>query len=460
MARTLEFTLACVLALMGGVYVLRSSRAEQSRHQAELAAAVARRASLSEALLEARAALEKERRWQGDERANLTRALQQRRRRRRIPPSPYQPKPFVPVATTTTPVAPSPPVATPSSPVTPQSSPPVATRSSLTQLKDFPCALRDFKVAKVTKTCELLCKEATCARALKHCERLVECDAVVVDGQEIKAGHNRDLSKATVRLLRDDAARAAADSSRSILEASKWWGSALKQQTKPRTYIVVSYGGCGSKMLAGWLAQLPRKYAKHVYHFHDKRPPDVLRELPPPPRPSTRERDFRARRFPGGGRFRTETRPVADLDDYRVLYIFKDPVEAMVSRFGYGHCKHLDGDCGNEASFPKLDVYAEQGIDRMGLLAFFEAYTSPQKYPIIGLNYHKLWQNREAVMSALGLPASLASTFPERTETVRNDLTAAGEGNKAHSEATRRGLDRMYGRILERIRALPAVSVA
>jgi hypothetical protein len=444
MARPLELTLACVLALMGGVYLLRSSRAEQARHEAELAAAVARRASLSAALLEARAALENERRWQGDERANLTRALQQRRRRRRMPPSPYQPKPFVPVATTTTPVAAT----------------PVATPSTLTQLKDFPCALRDFKVAKVTKTCELLCKEATCARALKHCERLVECDAVVVDGQEIKAGHNRDLSKATVRLLRDDAARAAADSSRSILEASKWWGSALKQQTKPRTYIVVSYGGCGSKMLAGWLAQLPRKYAKHVYHFHDKRPPDVLRELPPPPRPSTRERDFRARRFPGGGRFRTETKPVADLDDYRVLYIFKDPVEAMVSRFGYGHCKHLDGDCGVEQSFPKLDVYAQQGVDRMGLLAFFEAYTSPQKYPIVALNYHKLWQNREAVMSALGLPASLASTFPERTETVRNDLTAAGEGNKAHSEATRRGLDAMYGRILERIRALPAVSVA
>ena len=99
MARTLELTLASILTLMGGVYVLRSSRAEQARHQAELAAAVARRASLSAALLEARAALEKERRWQGDERANLTRALQQRRRRRRIPPSPYQPKPFLPVAT-------------------------------------------------------------------------------------------------------------------------------------------------------------------------------------------------------------------------------------------------------------------------------------------------------------------------------------------------------------------------
>ena len=54
MARTLELTLACVLALMGGVYVLRSSRAEQASNQAELSAAVARRASLSAALLEAR----------------------------------------------------------------------------------------------------------------------------------------------------------------------------------------------------------------------------------------------------------------------------------------------------------------------------------------------------------------------------------------------------------------------
>ena len=157
MARTLQLTPTSILTLMGGVYLLRSSA--PSRRGISEGPPPRRRASLSEALLEARAALETERRWQGDERANLTRALQQRRRRRRIPPSPYQPKPFVPVATTTTPVA------TPSTPVTPQSLP-VATRSSpLSQLKDFPCALRDFKVAKVTKTCELLCKEATCARA-------------------------------------------------------------------------------------------------------------------------------------------------------------------------------------------------------------------------------------------------------------------------------------------------------
>ena len=453
MARTLELALACTLALMAGLYQLRSAGVARAGRAAELANAVARRASVSAALLDARAALAIERRWQGDERANLTQALQQRRRRR-APPSPYQPKPFVPVETHK---PPAPFVAV----ETPQQAPPRA-QAPLQQLRDFPCALRDLKVAKVTRTCELLCKEATCARALTHGARLVECDAVVVDGRQIQPGHDRDLSRATARLLRDDQARAAADGSRQLLEASRWWGSALKAQPRARTYIVVSYGGCGSKMLAGWLAQLSKRHAANVYHFHDKKPPDVLRELPPPPRPSTKERDFRARRFPGGGRFRKETRAVQDLDAYRVLYIYKDPVEAMVSRFGFGHCKHLDGDCGVETSFPKLDTYAQQGVDRMGLLSFFSAYTSSEarQFPIVALNYHKLWQNLDAVVSALGLPAELAATFPARTETVRNDLTAAGEQNQAHSEATRKGLDAMYGPILAKIRELPAVSVA
>jgi len=37
----------------------------------------------------------------------------------------------------------------------------------------------------------------------------------------------------------------------------------------------------------------------------------------------------------------------------------KDPVEALVSRYGWGHCRHIQGDCGAaEAQWPKLDRYA------------------------------------------------------------------------------------------------------
>ena len=318
------------------------------------------------------------------------------------------------------------------------------------------------------------CREATCSRAEALCARLVECDAVLVGGAPLADARARgDLSKASARLVRDLGRQQRADASAAALSASRWWGSAALPVPadaaaggrKARTYVVVSYGGCGSKMLAGWLSGLGAGHVGRVFHFHDKRPPDDLRRIPDAPRKPSAQRDYRARRFPGGGRFKTDTPVVrgAGLDDYRVLYIFKDPVEAMVSRFGHGHCKHLDGDCGEERAFPKLDAYAARGVDRMGLLKFFEAYSAPdgdRGFPIVLLNYHKLWNNLDAVMDALGLPRALGASFPERTETVRNDRTAAGEGNAAHSEKTRRGLEAIYAPILAKIVDMPAVSVA
>ena len=214
-----------------------------------------------------------------------------------------------------------------------------------------------------------------------------------------------------------------------------------------------------------WLSGLPATHVKQVFHFHDNHPPQHLREIPAPPRQASREKDFRARRFPGGGRFKTDTKVVADaaLDDYRVLYIFKDPTEAMVSRFGYGHCMHLGGDCGAEKTFPKLEAYARAGVDKLGLLAHFGAYTTPgddRRFPIVLLNYHKLWNNLDAVAEALGLPRDLGKSFPARTETVRNDLTGKAEGRAAHTEATRHDLEAMYQPILAKIREMPAVSLA
>ena len=49
-------------------------------------------------------------------------------------------------------------------------------------------------------------------------------------------------------------------------------------------------------------------------------------------------------------------RQVDDIDSYRVVLIFKDPAEALVSRFFYNHCKNVRGaDCGgSEKEFPTL----------------------------------------------------------------------------------------------------------
>eukprot|EP00622_Pseudochattonella_farcimen_P002359 FR737272.1.p1 GENE.FR737272.1~~FR737272.1.p1 ORF type:complete len:249 (+),score=26.57 FR737272.1:92-748(+) len=217
-------------------------------------------------------------------------------------------------------------------------------------------------------------------------------------------------------------------------------------------------------MMAGWLSQLPAHVAKWTYHLHDRHPPDAMRAMPKPPTP-TMKADYRTGRFPGGSKFKLDTPAVAEanMDEYRVVYLYKDPVESLVSRYGWGHCNHIQGDCGaNEAAWPKLDKYAEQGVDRMRLSDHFNAFMRPanmRNYPVIAINYHKLWDNLPAVMEALGLPQEFVGKFPPRTETVRNDLTGKAEGNKAHTEKTREGLKLMYAPILDDIRQNPAVLV-
>ena len=240
-------------------------------------------------------------------------------------------------------------------------------------LVDFPCALREFKKAQVTTSCELACRgDDSCARAKEVCAGYVECSHVVVN-----IARGEPLGRATVVLKKDSTK--AIDNSRQLLHVAKWWGSnAMTTQTRPRIYIVASYGGCGSKMMAGWLSQLPGNVKQWVYHLHDRHPPDVLRHMPKPPAPSMKS-DFRTGRFPGtlsthqciparmcargagyhptphtphthpgGSKFKSDTPLVSDseLDAYRVVYLYKDPVEAMVSRFGHGHCTHIQGDCG------------------------------------------------------------------------------------------------------------------
>lgn len=45
------------------------------------------------------------------------------------------------------------------------------------------------------------------------------------------------------------------------------------------------------------------------------------------------------------------------MDSYRVVLIFKDPAEALVSRYFYNHCKNIRGaECGaTPAEFPSLE---------------------------------------------------------------------------------------------------------
>lgn len=88
---------------------------------------------------------------------------------------------------------------------------------------------------------------------------------------------------------------------------------------------------------------------------------------------------------------------------------------------------------------PKPDIfliwtpfsYAGEAGDRLHMEAFYDNYCNPEtvaggtvsgtvqkskrrNYPVVCLNYHKMWDNREAVVRALGLPAGEASKVRRR----------------------------------------------
>ncbi|CAN0580677.1 unnamed protein product, partial [Ectocarpus sp. 12 AP-2014] len=64
--------------------------------------------------------------------------------------------------------------------------------------------------------------------------------------------------------------------------------------------------------------------------------------------------------------------------------------------------------------------YAEESDDRLHMEAFYDNYCNPatvaaagasgairkerRNYPVVCVNYHKMWDNKEALVKALGLP--------------------------------------------------------
>ena len=93
-----------------------------------------------------------------------------------------------------------------------------------------------------------------------------------------------------------------------------------------KVFYVCSYGGCGSKMLCKAL----NKYGK-VYHIHSRNPPDKLQHL-------------------GGPKcydewFNGENVSENELSNYHVIYLYKNPVKSIISRFrNPTHLKHVQTD--------------------------------------------------------------------------------------------------------------------
>ena len=162
------------------------------------------------------------------------------------------------------------------------SSPDNPANSPEPNIAHFPCPLRDDPDPE---KCRLECEDAGCSRAERICGNYIECSHIVYDGEQ-----GEDLKGKFVTLMHEVKEGGGLSGSEA---AHAKWGPKFTKDEKPRTYVIISYGGSGSKMLSGWISDLPKSSVVNVKHMHDPNPPDVFREFNRPLREATHQGDYR-----------------------------------------------------------------------------------------------------------------------------------------------------------------------
>jgi len=156
-------------------------------------------------------------------------------------------------------------------------------------------------------------------------------------------------------------------SNRTTLSSS----TTVNKKSIGKVFYVCSFGGCGSKMLCEYL-----KHFGTVKHVHSRRPPTKLTHV-------------------GSNEWFTNI-PVEDkyLKSYYVIYIYRDPVKAILSRFG--HPQHLNHIQANPNTSIKDIITSKQ--DLYGINNFFDNYTtmnSNRNYNIYCVKYEDLFRHMD-----------------------------------------------------------------
>ncbi|EGD79138.1 hypothetical protein PTSG_12943 [Salpingoeca rosetta] len=221
--------------------------------------------------------------------------------------------------------------------------------------------------------------------------------------------------------------------------------SSFRADQRPVHFFVISYGGSGSKTFWHFL----RKYGKS-YHIHDPHPVEEL-HMPAPTHTDTAMSVSKHKI------------PTADLHLFRVIVQVRDPCEAACSHLHLGlnknHCRNMLNSKSHCLNGPQsYEEYVQRGEDHIGFDRFYQAWMDPEKakqrnYNIVILNFHKMWDHKEEVIRALGLPPSAINDFPTSS--------AASEEERAKVKAScpHDGLYKIYKNVTDDIYfRLPAVS--
>lgn len=213
-------------------------------------------------------------------------------------------------------------------------------------------------------------------------------------------------------------------------------------------YYVFSYGGTGSTMLCNFLS----RYGKS-FHLHDKVPPLFL---------TNKIIEAPGKHTLAKVRLSQDRCNEINTTSCRVIYIYRDPMIAKISRPGWQHCYHIGGDYIRHQKFKKnkgdnlginlLKQYVDLGQDLNKYEEHFDNWFNEaqmREYSILYINYDYLWENLNAIFDYCEIPTEDIVKFPKRRETEKNI-----------SEDVKIGLSSMYLSLKEKINKMPPLFVS
>jgi len=187
--------------------------------------------------------------------------------------------------------------------------------------------------------------------------------------------------------------------------------------TKNKIFYVCSYGGSGSYMLTNYLSNFGK-----VVHIHSRYPPKKL----------TYTGCKNSNTYCYKEWFNDVQIADCNLHKYMVIYIYRNPIHAIFSRFENKigtnpHLIHIQ--CNPNI---KLQDIIDSNKDLYGIEEFFNNYTKKKNrnYDIYCVKYEDFWDNIETFNKTFGIPDT-KYLYPIKSETSKR-YTHLNELNKIY----------------------------
>jgi hypothetical protein len=177
---------------------------------------------------------------------------------------------------------------------------------------------------------------------------------------------------------------------------------------KNMNYYICSFGGCGSTILTNYLSNFG-----NVFHIHDRYPPTKLKYVGK----NNTDKDVYSEWF------NDVDVPDSDLKKYKIIYIYRNPLYVIFSRFAkptgpnIPHLKHIM--CDNDGNIALYDIL-HSNQDLYKIEEFFDNYClkKERNYPIYCVKYENFWGNISLFNKVIGIP-DIKELYPRKYETPR-----------------------------------------